>query len=142
VIEPVGATEIGQRASVARATVEQWVRRHEDFPAARWQVGGRPAYEWGEVQEWLARTGRIGGLQAMDAEGRIPGIASVRTSDLLRDRDLYVGSQWRDIGDWDTITRIEATETGGVAVWGTSHYNPAPVKYKADGYVGVRSPVA
>lgn len=56
--DPVGAVEIAQRAGVARATVDQWRWRHEDFPAPRWTVGGRPAWNWDEIAAWLSNTGR------------------------------------------------------------------------------------
>lgn len=56
--DPVGATEIANRASVLRATVEQWTRRHATFPEPRWTVGGRPAWNWPDVEEWLHMTKR------------------------------------------------------------------------------------
>jgi hypothetical protein len=56
---PVGVTEIAQRAGVRPPSVEQWIRRHEDFPAPRWQVGGRRAWDWREVAAWLEHTGRM-----------------------------------------------------------------------------------
>jgi hypothetical protein len=56
---PVGMTEIAERAGVKQPTVEQWIRRHEDFPAPRWQVGGRRAWDWRQVAVWLEGTGRI-----------------------------------------------------------------------------------
>jgi predicted DNA-binding transcriptional regulator AlpA len=61
--EPVGATEIAARAGVERSTVEQWTRRHTDFPRSRWTVGGRPAWAWHEVRVWLERTGRSQGAK-------------------------------------------------------------------------------
>lgn len=63
--DPVGAVEIAARAGVARATVDQWRIRHADFPEPRWTVGGRPAWNWDDVEPWLRSTGRIG---ADDAE--------------------------------------------------------------------------
>jgi predicted DNA-binding transcriptional regulator AlpA len=60
--DPVGATEIAGRVGVERATVEQWTRRHADFPRPRWTVGGRPAWDWCDVVPWLASTGRDRGL--------------------------------------------------------------------------------
>ncbi|WP_426574562.1 DNA-binding protein [Aquihabitans sp. McL0605] len=58
--EPVGALEIAERLSVARATVEQWrVRPHTPpFPEPRWTVGGRPAWSWPDVEEWARAAGR------------------------------------------------------------------------------------
>lgn len=53
--DPVGAVEIATRAGVKRSTVDQWRTRHADtFPAPRWQVGGRPAWNWDEIADWLA----------------------------------------------------------------------------------------
>lgn len=57
--DPVGATEIATRAGVGRPTVEQWTRRHTTFPEPRWTVGGRPAWNWPDVKEWLHMTKRI-----------------------------------------------------------------------------------
>lgn len=57
--DPVGATEIASRAGVKRDTVEEWRRRHPDFPPRRWTVGGRPAWDWPDVAAWLQRTGRM-----------------------------------------------------------------------------------
>lgn len=57
--DPVGATEIANRAGVGRPTVEQWTRRHATFPEPRWTIGGRPAWNWPDVKEWLHMTKRI-----------------------------------------------------------------------------------
>lgn len=57
--DPVGAVEIAQRLGVARKTVDQWRQRESvDFPAPRWQVGGRPAWNWDDVAAWAKATGR------------------------------------------------------------------------------------
>ena len=56
--DPVGAVEIAARAKVQRATVDQWRQRDDSFPAPRWTVGGRPAWDWPDVAAWLAATGR------------------------------------------------------------------------------------
>lgn len=56
--DPVGAVEIAERAKVQRATVDQWRQRDGTFPAARWTVGGRPAWDWPDVLDWLRSTGR------------------------------------------------------------------------------------
>ena len=45
-------------AMVKRRTVDQWRQRATDFPAPRWTVGGRPAWNWDEVEVWAKRTGR------------------------------------------------------------------------------------
>jgi predicted DNA-binding transcriptional regulator AlpA len=72
---PVGATEIAERAGVERATVEQWTRRHPDFPRPRWTVGGRPAWAWAEIQAWLAATGRAQPSDRKRGRGKEPEMA-------------------------------------------------------------------
>jgi predicted DNA-binding transcriptional regulator AlpA len=55
---PVGQSEIAGMAGVSQRTVDQWTRRHDDFPAPRWTVGGRPTWDAADVARWLAATGR------------------------------------------------------------------------------------
>ncbi len=74
--DPVGATEIAQRVGVGRATVEQWTRRHSDFPAPRWTVGGRPAWDWSDLEPWLRATHRLTG------SGRVQNAATRLVLDL------------------------------------------------------------
>ncbi|RKR92749.1 hypothetical protein BDK92_7228 [Micromonospora pisi] len=59
--DPVGATEIAERAGVGRPAVERWQERHADtWPERRWTVGGRPAWDWAvDIVPWLEATGRI-----------------------------------------------------------------------------------
>lgn len=57
--DPVGSVEIAARHGVSRSTVDQWRQRDLGFPAPRWTVGGRPAWEWADVLAWLHATGRI-----------------------------------------------------------------------------------
>lgn len=57
--EPVGAVEIADRLGVNRATVDQWRQRDLGFPPPRWLVGGRPAWNWDDIEAWAARTGRV-----------------------------------------------------------------------------------
>jgi len=59
-MEPVGLVEIAERFDVARSTVDQWRARHL-LPEPRWIVGGRPAWDWRDIQAWAKRTGRLGG---------------------------------------------------------------------------------
>ena len=50
--DPVGAVEIAERLGVKRRTVDQWRQRDLGFPEPRWTVGGRPAWQWDDVQAW------------------------------------------------------------------------------------------
>lgn len=55
--EPVGAIEIAQRLGVSPDTVYQW-RWRQLLPEVRWTVGGRPAWNWPDIQAWAEDTGR------------------------------------------------------------------------------------
>ncbi len=57
-IDPVGIIEIAERLGVARNTVDQW-RTREVLPTPRWTVGGRPAWNWSDIDTWARETGRI-----------------------------------------------------------------------------------
>lgn len=59
-IEPVGSSEIAARLGVTLATVLKW-RERGIFPAPRWVVGGRPAWNWHDIEVWARHTGRIDG---------------------------------------------------------------------------------
>lgn len=54
---PVGIPEIAERLKVERATVDQW-RQRGVFPEPKWTVGGRPAWEWNDIEKWATKTGR------------------------------------------------------------------------------------
>jgi len=56
--DPVGIPEIAARLGVKRATVDTW-RLRGLLPEPRWTVGGRPAWEWADVQGWAWKTGRL-----------------------------------------------------------------------------------
>lgn len=56
--EPVGLAEIAERLGVSRATADQW-RYRGVLPDPRWTVGGRPAWNWADVERWAHETGRI-----------------------------------------------------------------------------------
>lgn len=56
--EPVGIVEIAQRLDVKRRTVDQWGQR-DLLPAPRWTVGGRPCWDWADVEAWARKTGRL-----------------------------------------------------------------------------------
>jgi hypothetical protein len=58
-VEPVGTIEIAERLGVTRDAVNQWRRRGIGFPEPRWNVGGRPAWEWEDVEAWARKTGRL-----------------------------------------------------------------------------------
>lgn len=57
-VEPVGTIEIAERLGVTRDAVNQWRRRDLGFPGPRWVVGGRPAWDWSEVERWSRTSGR------------------------------------------------------------------------------------
>lgn len=52
--DPVGAVEIAARLGVKRGTVDVWRQRAIGFPEPRWTVGGRPAWDWPDVEAWHA----------------------------------------------------------------------------------------
>lgn len=56
--DPVGATEIAERLSVKLDTIAQW-RQRGVLPEAKWTVGGRPAWNWPDVEKWATETGRL-----------------------------------------------------------------------------------
>ena len=56
--DPVGIVEIADRLNVQRATVDQWLARGLP-PEPRYTVGGRPAWNWHEIQAWALQTGRL-----------------------------------------------------------------------------------
>ena len=55
---PVGTVEIAERLAVTRNAVDKWRARDPQFPAPRWTVGGRPAWDWSDVASWAEATGR------------------------------------------------------------------------------------
>lgn len=57
--DPVGAVEIAARLGVRRQTVDQW-RIRRLFLEPRWTVGGRPAWDWPDVERWAQGTGHPG----------------------------------------------------------------------------------
>jgi predicted DNA-binding transcriptional regulator AlpA len=50
--DPVGAVEIANRLGVQRNTVDQWRQRRIGFPAPTWIIGGRPAWDWPQIEQW------------------------------------------------------------------------------------------
>ncbi|MGH2684162.1 MAG: hypothetical protein ACRDJP_01680 [Actinomycetota bacterium] len=63
--DPVGTVEIAQRLSVTRKAVDAWRMRtlRVPFPDPKWTVGGRPAWDWAEIEAW-ARASGLGRLKA------------------------------------------------------------------------------
>ncbi len=57
-LDPVGLQEIAARLHVQRVTVDSW-RTKRLLPKPRWTVGGRPAWDWSEIERWAKETGRI-----------------------------------------------------------------------------------
>jgi predicted DNA-binding transcriptional regulator AlpA len=57
-VTPVGTVEIAARLGVTRSAVDQWRARDLGFPSPRWEVGGRPAWNWADVEAWAVETGR------------------------------------------------------------------------------------
>ncbi|MFE2280160.1 N-6 DNA methylase [Streptomyces sp. NPDC059454] len=54
----VTAAEISRIAGVTRATVSNWRRRHENFPAPSGGTDSSPLYDLEEVRAWLAARGQ------------------------------------------------------------------------------------
>ncbi|MFK4864220.1 N-6 DNA methylase [Streptomyces sp. CSMPJR101] len=54
----VTAAEISRIAGVTRATVSNWRRRHDDFPAPSGGTDSSPLYDLEEVRAWLASRGQ------------------------------------------------------------------------------------
>ncbi|MGW5122511.1 N-6 DNA methylase [Streptomyces sp. NPDC004069] len=55
----VTAAEISRIAGVTRATVSNWRRRHEDFPAPSGGTDSSPLYDLESVRAWLASRGHV-----------------------------------------------------------------------------------
>ena len=50
--DPVGTVEIAKRFDVGRKAVDAWRTRGLGFPAPKWTVGGRPCWNWPDVEAW------------------------------------------------------------------------------------------
>lgn len=57
--DPVGPEEIAERLAVKRDTIYQWRQRDLGFPEPRWRVGGRPAWNWPEIEAWARSVDRM-----------------------------------------------------------------------------------
>ena len=56
----VTAAEIARLAGVGRTAVSNWRRRHRDFPHPRGGTAESPLFDLGEVEAWLAASGKRG----------------------------------------------------------------------------------
>lgn len=56
--DPVGIKEIADRLGVQRNTVDVWLNR-KIMPPTRWTVGGRPCWQWTDIEAWARSTGRL-----------------------------------------------------------------------------------
>lgn len=57
-IDPVGLVEIAARLSVRRETADTW-RHRGVLPEPVCEVGGRPCWDWPDVERWARETGRL-----------------------------------------------------------------------------------
>jgi len=55
----VGTREIGGRLGVGYRVVNNWRRRHDDFPASLATISGVKVWSWRDVQRWAKTTGRL-----------------------------------------------------------------------------------
>ena len=51
--DPVGVTEIADRAGVKPDTVQKWRTRHDSFPPPAVALSMGPIWDWHVVAEWL-----------------------------------------------------------------------------------------
>jgi hypothetical protein len=42
-----------------RVVGDAWRSRAVQFPSPRWTVGGRPAWNWPDIEKWAKKTGRL-----------------------------------------------------------------------------------
>jgi predicted DNA-binding transcriptional regulator AlpA len=68
-LDLVGIPEIAERLGVARRTVVAWRYRHRRRPVKRpwlpfpepFSLGGRPVWQWTDIERWAQATGRLNG---------------------------------------------------------------------------------
>ncbi|MYU24375.1 N-6 DNA methylase [Streptomyces sp. SID8352] len=72
------AAEISRIAGVTRATVSNWRRRHEDFPAPSGGTDTSPLYDLGAIQAWL---GSRGHTQVADPREELRTAVRLQASD-------------------------------------------------------------
>ncbi|MGW2779984.1 N-6 DNA methylase [Streptomyces populi] len=82
----VTAAEISRIAGVTRATVSNWRRRHDDFPAPSGGTDSSPLYDLEAVRAWLASRGHASAASPSEELRtilRLRGQSGGGTSDLL-----------------------------------------------------------
>ncbi|MEV6050835.1 N-6 DNA methylase [Streptomyces sp. NPDC052107] len=82
----VTAAEISRIAGVTRATVSNWRRRHEDFPAPSGGTDSSPLYDLESVRAWLASRGHVSAAspsEELRTTLRLHAQSSGSTPDLL-----------------------------------------------------------
>ncbi|PKT69581.1 SAM-dependent methyltransferase [Streptomyces populi] len=130
------AAEISRIAGVTRATVSNWRRRHDDFPAPSGGTDSSPLYDLEAVRAWLASRGQVsaaspseelrttlrlhaqggGGtssdllLLVLAAAGRSP--EELTTAARLPDADLVARAQREASAAADTVPAAEAVRFG------------------------------
>ncbi|MFH9550048.1 N-6 DNA methylase [Streptomyces sp. NPDC017435] len=82
----VTAAEISRIAGVTRATVSNWRRRHDDFPAPSGGTDSSPLYDLESVRSWLASRGQVSAAspsEELRTTLRLHAQSGGGTSDLL-----------------------------------------------------------
>ncbi|MDR6976237.1 SAM-dependent methyltransferase [Streptomyces sp. 3330] len=82
----VTAAEISRIAGVTRATVSNWRRRHDDFPAPSGGTDSSPLYDLESVRAWLASRGQVAAAspsEELRTTLRLHAQSGGGTSDLL-----------------------------------------------------------
>lgn len=82
----VTAAEISRIAGVTRATVSNWRRRHDDFPAPSGGTDSSPLYDLESVRSWLASRGHVAAVslsEELRTTLRLHAQSGTGTSDLL-----------------------------------------------------------
>ncbi|WP_241028615.1 N-6 DNA methylase [Streptomyces verrucosisporus] len=132
----VTAAEISRIAGVTRATVSNWRRRHESFPAPSGGTDSSPLYDLEEVRAWLASRGQH---TAATPSGelrttlRLREPAGAGTSDLLL---LVLAAARRPAGDLAGLLALpdaDLVERANDAAAGVADVVPGtePVRFTA-----------
>ncbi|MGW7170895.1 N-6 DNA methylase [Streptomyces sp. NPDC054884] len=129
----VTAAEISRIAGVTRATVSNWRRRHDDFPAPSGGTDSSPLYDLEAVRAWLASRGqasaaspseelrttlrlhaRSGGITSdllllvLAAAGRAP--EELTATAQSPDADLVGRAQWDAAGAAEAVEAVPGSE--------------------------------